>query len=61
VLQFLHEHGIMHRDIKPANVLVSLDGHVSLSDLGLAVFFTPSHRCGERAHGAGAIAASKLR
>lgn len=44
-LQFLHEHGIMHRDIKPANILVSLDGHVSLSDLGLAVFFTPSHRC----------------
>jgi len=43
-LRFLHEHGIMHRDIKPANILVSLEGHVSLSDLGLAVFFTPSQR-----------------
>jgi serine/threonine protein kinase len=52
-LQFLHEHGIMHRDIKPANILVSLDGHVSLSDLGLAVFFTPSHRCEESVGGCG--------
>lgn len=37
-LRFLHEHGIMHRDLKPANILLGADGHVSLSDLGLAAF-----------------------
>jgi serine/threonine protein kinase len=41
-LQYLHEHSIMHRDLKPANILIDHDGHVSISDLGLAVFYAPA-------------------
>lgn len=37
-LKYLHDRGIMHRDIKPSNILLGTDGHVRLSDLGLAVF-----------------------
>lgn len=32
----LHRAGIVHRDIKPANFLVADDGHLRLTDLGLA-------------------------
>jgi len=35
-LGWLHERGWIHRDVKPANVLVSREGRVVLSDLGLA-------------------------
>lgn len=35
-LALAHHHGVVHRDIKPANLLIQDDGHVWLTDFGLA-------------------------
>eukprot|EP00968_Pinguiococcus_pyrenoidosus_P029071 scaffold8290_cov258-Pinguiococcus_pyrenoidosus.AAC.2 len=35
-LEFLHSVDIIHRDLKPENLLLARDGHVCLTDFGLA-------------------------
>lgn len=35
-LRTLHLYGIIYRDLKPENILIDLDGHIKLTDFGLA-------------------------
>lgn len=35
-LNYMHNKGIIYRDVKPSNVLICLDGHIKVTDFGLA-------------------------
>jgi len=37
-LKYIHRKGIIHRDLKPENVLIADDGHLVLTDFGIAHF-----------------------
>ncbi|KAF9048812.1 kinase-like domain-containing protein, partial [Panaeolus papilionaceus] len=38
-IHFLHTLRIVHRDIKPDNLLLGIDGHLVIADLGIAHIF----------------------
>ncbi|KAF1840217.1 Pkinase-domain-containing protein [Cucurbitaria berberidis CBS 394.84] len=42
-VDFLHSHGIAHRDIKLENLLLNKDGHLKISDFGVAEVFSGEH------------------
>lgn len=35
-LNFMHGKGIIYRDVKPSNILIDIDGHIKVTDFGLA-------------------------
>ncbi|HEX7593566.1 MAG TPA: serine/threonine-protein kinase, partial [Anaerolineae bacterium] len=35
-LAYAHSRGVLHRDVKPSNILIDNEGHVFLTDFGLA-------------------------
>ena len=43
-LAYAHEHDIIHRDVKPSNIMVIRDGHVKITDFGIARMASSSVR-----------------
>jgi eukaryotic-like serine/threonine-protein kinase len=42
-LEHAHQMGVIHRDVKPANLIVDSQGHLWITDFGLAQFQSDSH------------------
>lgn len=40
IIEFIHNKNIVYRDLKPENILIDEDGHICLTDFGLAKFIT---------------------
>jgi eukaryotic-like serine/threonine-protein kinase len=43
-LAYAHQHDIIHRDVKPSNIMVIRDGHVKITDFGIARMASSSVR-----------------
>jgi hypothetical protein len=41
-LRYAHERDMVHRDVKPANVMIASDGHIILTDFGIAKIMSVS-------------------
>jgi|GEM_PF-2315522 len=42
-VDYAHSHGMIHRDLKPANIMFNADGHVVLTDFGVALILGAMH------------------
>lgn len=60
-LSFAHENGVLHLDIKPANVLIDRNGHVKLTDFGMASLASAAGFGGARGGTIGYMAPEQLR
>jgi serine/threonine-protein kinase/endoribonuclease IRE1 len=54
-IEHIHALGIVHRDLKPGNVLISTDGKVKLSDMGLGKRLEQNKSSFHTAHSAGTL------
>ena len=60
-LTFAHENGVLHLDIKPANVLIDRNGHVKLTDFGMATLTSAAGFGGARGGTIGYMPPEQLR